>query len=141
MGAELERRQRVTPGSLTLLFNECCPFYMSIGMSYKEFWEGDVCLPRIYMQAYEIQQKRRLQEMNYSAWLSGVYIMRAYEVVMHNAFAEQGTEPVQYYSKPIELTREQAAESNDEDIEFERLRVQVALDNFIKSFKKEGDHG
>lgn len=136
MGAELERRQRITPGSLTQLFDECCPFYMSIGMSYNEFWEGDVCLPRIYMQAYEIQQKRRLQEMNYSAWLSGVYTMRAYEVVMHNAFAKQGTEPAQYYSKPIELTREQAADPTEDDIEFERLKVQVALDNFINSFKK-----
>ncbi len=34
-----------SPKSLIQLFDECCFAYMSIGMSYSEFWEGDVHSP------------------------------------------------------------------------------------------------
>ena len=137
MGAELERRQRITPPSIGQLFDECCPFYMSIGMSYKEFWEGDVCLPKFYLRAYKIKQEREQQESNFRAWLDGTYTMKAFEVVLQNAFAKDGTPPAEYFDKPVPLTEKQQEKRKEENAEAEKLRVKVALDNFINMYKKE----
>ena len=46
---------------------------MSIGMSYDEFWNGDVSMVKAYRKAYELREKRRNQEL----WLQGMYVYEA----------------------------------------------------------------
>ena len=46
---------------------------MSIGMSYDEFWNGDVSAVKAYRVAYELRDKRRNEEL----WLQGRYIYDA----------------------------------------------------------------
>ena len=46
---------------------------MALGMSYSEFWDGDVYLVRTYRKAYGI----RKEIDNYKAWLQGLYIYEA----------------------------------------------------------------
>lgn len=124
---------------MTDIFNEACPQYMSIGMSYGEFWEGDVALPKFYREAYRLKQERDLKQANFNAWLNGFYTAKAYAVVLGNAFADENAEPQEYFNKPIPLTPE---EQPPPDPELERLRMRIALDNFVnahkKNFHKEG---
>lgn len=107
---------------------------MSIGMSYGEFWEGDVALPKFYREAYKLKQERETQQANFSAWLQGLYNAKAYAVVLGNAFADKSSEPLEYFDRPIELGKK--SEEQQEDVETARLRVKVALDNFVKFYKK-----
>lgn len=107
---------------------------MSIGMSYYEFWEGDVALPKFYREAYKLRQERETQQANFSAWLNGLYTAKAYAVVLGNAFADKNSEPLEYFNKPIELGKK--SEEQQEDVEAARLRMRIALDNFVNFYKK-----
>lgn len=133
MGSELERREVSSPNkNLTALFNEVCPFYMSIGMTYKDFWEGDVSLPRFYLQAYKMKQERELEQNNFNAWLQGRYIHDAFSVVLSNAFSSKNTSSSHYHEKPIEIkAREKTEEEKEREQQAAEARVRLALDNFF----------
>ncbi len=108
---------------------------MSIGMSYGEFWEGDAALPKFYREAYKIKQEREREQINFAAWLNGLYTAKAYSVVLGNAFSKKGAQPLEYFDKPIDLTPEEKQPSPDEE-EQARLRMLVNLDNFVNFYKK-----
>ncbi|MBR1749974.1 MAG: hypothetical protein IJ740_18970 [Ruminococcus sp.] len=54
----------------TKTFEDLCPYYMSIGMTYDEYWNGDNYLPRYYLKAYKLKRQQRDEEM----WIQGKYI-------------------------------------------------------------------
>lgn len=85
-------------------FEEVFPFYLSIGMTYEQFWEQDVNLVKAYRKAWEMKQDQK----NHELWLQGLYI---YEAVcaaspIFNAFAKKGTKPHPYRDKPYDLRQE-----------------------------------
>lgn len=105
---------------------------MSIGMSYGEFWEGDVALPKFYREAYKLKQERDLEQANFNAWIQGFYNAKAYSVVLSNAFADKNSEPQEYFDKPISLKPEK---DEWEDPEAARLRMRINLENFVNIHK------
>ena len=46
---------------------------MAIGMSYDDFWNGDVSMVKAYRLSYELKEKRKNQEL----WLQGMYFYEA----------------------------------------------------------------
>ena len=86
-------------------FYELFPYYLSIGMTAEQYWEGDPTLARYYRKADEIRKERRNEEL----WLQGMYIYEALcdvSPVLH-AFAKKGTKPQPYSEKPYAITKEQ----------------------------------
>lgn len=115
---------------------------MSIGMSYDDFWEGDVALPKFYREAYKLKQERELNQTNFAAWLQGFYNAQAYAVVLGNAFAEKNADPLEYFDKPIPLDGKQEEESPEQESpETARLRMEIALNNFVNFYKKGDTNG
>ena len=106
MGSEL-----VSPASLlsyTEQFEEQFPFYLSIGMSYEQFWEGDCWLTKDYREANQL----RIRRDNELAWLTGRYVydaMCAASPLFH-AFAKQGTTAHPYLEKPYPSSMAEARE-------------------------------
>ncbi|MBE6890028.1 MAG: hypothetical protein E7485_08460 [Ruminococcaceae bacterium] len=138
MGAELGRRVNAP---IIELFEKACPFYMSIGMSYEEFWEGNVALPIFYLKAHRMKAEQEHEQLDYAAWLNGVYTKRAYEVVLANAFSKQGTPMQTYYDKPMSQLKKEHKKSDEEkerEGELQRMQAIVALKNFVNAFKKKG---
>lgn len=136
MGAELGRRVTVP---ITELFEKACPFYMSIGMSCKEFWESDVRLPNFYTEAYRLKTEREHEQRDIAAWLNGMYNSQAFGVVVANAFSKKGTPPQKYPDKPLSQqgnNAKQTAEEIEREGELQRARAIVALTNFVNSYKK-----
>ena len=43
---------------LTKLFELWCPIYMSYGMSYDDYWNGEPRMCKFYKEAYDIRRKR-----------------------------------------------------------------------------------
>jgi hypothetical protein len=79
-------------------FNEQFPYYLAIGMTPEQYWEGDPTLAKYYRKAEEIRVEKRNQEM----WLQGMYIYEAIcdaSPILH-AFAKRGTKPHPYTEKP-----------------------------------------
>ena len=100
-------------------FDEICPFFMAIGMSYDEFWNKDPFIAKTYLKAHEIRQKQENERL----WLQGYYnyIAFAYVSPIFNPFAKRGTKPIAYPSKPIPLNQEEI-ETRKDNARQERLK-------------------
>lgn len=116
----------------TEIFEECFPFYLAIGMSYAEYWEGDATLARYYRKAYQIKQ----DEINNNAWLQGMYIYDAVSTALHNALRGFGKNksPVQHYAKqPYEFKDKVKTEAEKaKEVEMEQEKAAAWMENFVR---------
>jgi len=78
--ASRSEEQQTEEISFADVLDELCVFYMAIGVSYEDFWYGDYCKLKYYRRSYEKQYEMK----NEQAWLQGIYIQKAFEVVMDN---------------------------------------------------------
>ena len=72
-------------------FYEQFPYYLSIGMTPEQYWDGDPYLARAFRKADELRMERKNQEL----WLQGMYIYEAIcdaSPILHD-FAKKGTKP------------------------------------------------
>ena len=94
--------------SYTAKFYELFPFYLSIGMTPEQYWDGDPSLAKYYRKAYELQRKRRNEDL----WLQGMYIYEALCDVspLLQAFAKKGTKAHPYAERPYSITRDDREE-------------------------------
>lgn len=86
----------------TQRFYEAFPYYLAIGMTPEQYWDGDPELAKYYRKAEEIRNEKRNQEL----WLQGMYIYEALcdaSPIFH-AFAKKGTKPRPYSTSPYALT-------------------------------------
>ena len=93
-------------------FYELFPYYLSIGMTYEQYWESDCTLVKYYRKAEEIRNEKRNQEL----WLQGMYVYEAIcdaSPILH-AFAKKGTKPAPYSAKPYPLTAKQTKRHEEE---------------------------
>ena len=93
-------------------FYELFPYYLSIGMSAEQYWEGDCTLPKYYRKAEELRIEKRNQEL----WLQGMYVYEAIcdvSPILH-AFAKKGTKPNPYSTKPYAITAKQIKRDEEE---------------------------
>ena len=77
-------------------------------MTPEQYWDGDPSLPKYYRKAYELQRKRKNEDL----WLQGMYIYEALCDVspIMNAFAKKGTKPHPYTDRPYSITRDEREE-------------------------------
>ncbi len=93
-------------------FNEMFPYYLSIGMTPEQYWDGDCTLTEYYRKAEELRNEKRNQEL----WLQGMYIYEAIcdvAPILH-AFAKKGTKPHPYPSKPYAISEKQIKQEREE---------------------------
>ena len=89
-------------------FYDVFPFYLSIGMTPEQYWDGDPSLPKYYRKAHELQRKRRNEDL----WLQGMYVYEALcdASPLLQAFAKKGTKAHPYVDHPYSLTSEDRKE-------------------------------
>lgn len=100
--AEGSGRSAPFSNSYTTTFYDQFPYYLAIGMTPEQYWDGDPMLAKYYREADAIRKKRRNEEL----WIQGMYIYEALcdvSPVMH-AFAKRGTKPTPYTDHPYALT-------------------------------------
>lgn len=102
---ESERNVRSPFLTYTEQFYEVFPYYLSIGMTYEQFWDGDPHLAKYYRQADELKTERKNQEL----WLQGLYMYEALCDVapILQAMAKKGTKAHPYPDKPYAITEKQ----------------------------------
>ncbi len=83
------------------IFWQKFPYYLSIGMTADQYWDGDCILPKYYREAEKLRQER----VNQEAWLQGMYVydsmLRVAPVL--RAFVKKGTKPKPYVEEPYPI--------------------------------------
>ncbi len=111
----------------TKVFNECFPYYLSIGMSSDEFWRGDVFLAKAYRKADRMREDR----MNTQLWLQGMYM---YEAIcdaspIFNPYAKRGTKPHPYPTQPYSIHAPTKKEERNAEME-QMEKIKKSMDVF-----------
>lgn len=130
-------------------FERLCPFYISIGMTYNQFWYENVELTRIYLEAYRLKQKREAEESKWKIWEQGLYIYEALCDVspILRAFSK-ARKPLPYPSKPYGIEefdekkkRKRKNKKKEEELEKKKeelnlARTQIFFQNWARATKK-----
>lgn len=87
----------------TDIFNSKFPYYLSIGMTEKQYWDRDCCLVKFYREAEDLRKER----INQEAWLQGMYFYDALARVspILHAFAKKGTKAQPYVEEAYPINK------------------------------------
>lgn len=101
------------------LFDKLCPWYLSIGMTWREYWRGDPEIVRHFREAYRLREEHENQML----WLQGLYVYDALCAAspIFRSLAKRGTKPHAYVKEPYPITRR---ETNRDAEEKERKRME-----------------
>lgn len=99
-----------------------CPYFMSIGMTYDQYWHGDVHMARAFYRAEKLRQEQR----DADAWLIGSYVGRAIDSTISNAFRKQGATPQKYPDMP-DLMKKRLEEQQKKNGKSEEEQEQEAM--------------
>ena len=97
---------------------------MSIGLTYDEFWNQDVCMVRAYREAEEWRRRKE----NEVLWMQGIYIREALLSTVGNMFNkgskfEYPKEPYPVTTKQVEEKQERERKSMEERIKADMLAI------------------
>ena len=120
------------PLSLMSVFENACPQYMAWGMTWEQYWDGEVTAHKAYRKAKKLQ----VIEENKMAWIQGMYI---YEAIANlspalKAFAKGKAKP--YPKQPYDLFEDERkkTEERKQRERYERMREKVSA--FAKAWNQ-----
>ena len=115
------------------VFEEACPHYLAMGMTYEQFWDGDTKAHRIFREA----EKIRLQKRNQELWLQGMYIYEALVDITPYLKAFSKGRPKPYPKEPYDLFEEErkAREEREARERYERIKANMAA--FAKRYEEQ----
>lgn len=108
---------------------------MSIGMSYDDFWNGDVSMVRAYRKAQELRDKRNNQE----AWLQGMYFYEALcdaSPLFRFSMKKGVVKPEPYAKEPYPITADEVREREEREAWQREERMKAAFAAFAEQIRK-----
>lgn len=135
-GFEAKNKSRVESTPLTKLFEHECPYYMSYGMSFNEYWYEDAYLVKFYRESYKL----KIRYDDVFMWKQGMYIYEALcdvSPILH-AFSKKGTKPLQYRTQPMsmELNDDKTEKEKEQEVKNEQLKARIFFENWARATKK-----
>ena len=131
-------RKEVEVTPLSKIFDRECPYYMSYGMSYDDYWYGDCFKAKFYREQYVL----RLEKEDRDMLIQGMYIYEALcdvSPILH-AFSKKGTKPLPYrtktYSEEIKEKQEKERIENEKLIKQEQMKARIFFTNWFNATKK-----
>lgn len=131
----MEGNEGLTSRTYSDVFKQLCPYYMSIGMSYDDFWNGDVSMVGAYRAADEL----RLKQRNYELWLQGMYMYEALcdASPLFRFSMKSGTiKPEPYVKEPYPITPGEARELEERTAKAEEERLKAEFARFAEQIAK-----
>ena len=117
------------------IFDGVFPYYLSIGMSYQEFWHGEVELVKAYREAYKMRRK----ENNFNAWLQGRYFYEALccaSPLLRTSLGKGKVKAMDYCKRPYDLYEEDKKRSEEEDAKQQQEKIFKAMQDRMSSINK-----
>ena len=120
--------------SYTERFEEVFPYYLSLGMTYEQFWYKDPRLVRYYKEAEEIRQQR----VNFEGWLQGLYTYQAIGsfVEILPAFPKKGARVRPYTDRPIPITAKEREEHERAEAIAKQKKMKARMEQFMNQFNR-----
>lgn len=108
---------------------------MAIGMTYEQYWYGDVWLVEAFREADRLKQERA----NHEFWLQGMYFFDGTSRAVANVMRKKGSAPEEYPAEPYSLFRkEKTEEEKERDAEQERVAAKLYMQNMVRAGKTWG---
>ena len=106
--------------------------YMLFGMTYEQYWDGDVSAHKAFKKYYKLRAKKRNEEM----WIQGMYF---YEALCNASSLFRGmkpSRPQKFRDKPYDIFEEdrKRREEEEQKAKYERMREKVA--EFAKAYNE-----
>ena len=145
MGSELLKEEAQTnegdsedsesPFVIAQYIEDCFPYYLSLGMSYDEYWYGDPCLVEAYRKAEDIRTHRK----NWEMWMNGRYVYDSVMRLIPSLQLLKPREPIEYMKEPYPLTKEEYEERiiREEKEQQEKIMAKMMAFAKIRSSKKD----
>ena len=124
------------------IFEKHFPYYLSIGMTYDEYWNGDNQLVKAYREA----DKLRIQRKNHELWLQGAYVYEALCDVapILNAMSRRN-KPAPYPKHPFNSQEEEKPKSKIEQekakFESDKKKFELMMRRVNAKFAREAKRG
>ena len=115
-------------------FYDVFPYYLSIGMTYDQFWNDDASLVIYYRKADEMAIERK----NHELWLQGMYIYDALcdvAPILHS-MAKKGTKARPYPEQPYSITAAQRKREKEEQERRIAEKGKMMMEMFMKQNNK-----
>lgn len=114
---QIDQRQ---PQTFTDIFEDVFPYYLSIGMTYDQFWYDEPRLVRSYRKADELKRRR----MNEELWLAGMYTADALSATVGNMFSKKKQK---YPSEPRPITEIELRERKERERNLKMEKIKAAF--------------
>ena len=121
-----DEQQAVNDGQFYRVFEKYCPYFMSMGVTYEQYWYGDPEITRMTLKAHKLKHKMRNSEL----WLMGRYV---YEVMgdvypLFNSMADDH-KPADYLKYPFPLTDEEVREQEIQKQKDKMLEIKAYMES------------
>lgn len=118
------------PSRYTEAFEQACPFYLSIGMSWDQYWNQDCTMVKYYREA----ERLRIETHNTEMWIQGAYIYKIMEAFapIFPAFPKKNAKPGDYLSAPIPITKEEQERSKEQEEKVQYEKNMTAMNAWMK---------
>ena len=95
----------------TQIMQEHLPYYLEAGMTYEQYWDGDVEMTVGYRKALD----RRREWQNQMLWLQGLYFYKALYAIMPALSIKTKAQIEPYLEEPIPITVKAEKEKKERD--------------------------
>lgn len=122
------------PLSISKMLDDCFPYYLSLGMTYEQYWDGEPRLVIAYRKAEDMRSHRK----NWEMWMNGRYTYDAIMRLIPSLNMWKPKEPIEYIEEPYPLTRKEYEEriAREERKKQEEIRAKMLAFAQAHSTKK-----
>lgn len=143
MGDRLTQQTSLTPyGDI---FDQLLPSYIAMGMTYDEYWDGEVGMKTAYREGYgkRIEQEQRIADRN--NWMMGQYIisvLNSVPLLVAGLNVKRGTHLPSYAEQPIyekidmDRKEEDKKRREEEQSKLAMAMFQAAIERFNRNIQK-----
>ncbi len=108
---------------------------MAMGMSYDDFWHGDVHMVKAYRKAHRIKKQMKSAEQ----YMMGMYVYQALCAV-HPLYAFKPQDPLHYLEEPFPVDSKEVKEREERKEREHYLEMIERMKAFAESFNKRGNN-
>ena len=102
-------------------FEEVCPIYLAMGMTWSQFWLDEPELAIAYRKADAIKKRRKNEEL----WLEGMYMAEALSATVGNMFSKGQKHT--YPAEPFPITEDEQRERREREEKARMERMKAAF--------------